>query len=405
MSRRVGTVVVGAGPAGLATSHHLAAAGHDHVVLERGRVGDTWRTQRWDAFRLNTPGWMNGLDDADGFGTAADLVAALERRAADLPVIENVEVGAVWRQRGGGYLVAAGDEVYDADHVVAASGAQRVPHIPALAHDVPGRDVEHLHIADYRSAGELPPGAVLVIGSAQSGGQVAADLLRSGRRVLVATSRVGRVPRHHRGRDIMAWWRDMGRLDAGAETAEAHTRRAAQPLLAGGASLSLQTLARSGAVLLGRLAAAGDGRLWFTGDPVEHARYGDEVARRQRAAVDRWLAATGRRAPAAEPDETPLTHDEVAQQTVVDLRRAGIRTVIWATGFGGDYSWLRMPILDTAGGPINRGVETVSRGLFVVGVPWLRLRSSGNLYGIERDAAAIAARVAGADRVPERLAS
>jgi putative flavoprotein involved in K+ transport len=272
-----------------------------------------------------------------------------------------------------------------------------------VADDVRGRDVEHLHIADYRSADALVPGAVLVVGAAQSGGQIADDLLRAGRRVLVSTSPVGRVPRTYRGRDLMAWWRDMGRLDAAAQTADEQTRRAAQPLIAGGRSLSLQSLARSGATLLGRLAAADGDRLWFTGEPAEHAAAGDAVAARQRALVDRWLAESGRLAPPAEPDEAPLTRAEAPAHPVVDLRRTGVRTVIWATGFRGDYGWLRMPILDTGGKPINRGVETVSRGLFVVGVPWLRLRSSGNLYGIERDAAVVAARITGADRVAAPL--
>ena len=405
MTRRYGTIVVGGGPAGLATSAHLAAAGHDHIVLERGRVGDTWRTQRWDSFRLNTPGWMNGLHDADGFGTAADLVAALEARAAGLPVREGVAVRRVWRQRGDGYLVATDDEVLVADQVVAASGAQRVPYIPPVANSMIGRSVEHLHIADYRSADDLVPGAVLVVGSAQSGGQVADDLLRAGRRVLVATSPVGRVPRRHRGRDIMAWWRDMGRFDAPASSVDEQSRRAAQPLIAGDASLSLQSLARSGAELLGRLASADGARLYFTGEAVEHARTGDEMAARQRALVDAWLAESGRSAPPAEPDEAPLTYEEAPRRPVVDLRAAGVRTVIWATGFRGDYGWLRMPILDTTGLPLHRGVETMSRGLFVVGVPWQRVRSSGNLYGIERDAEIVASAIAGAERRPERIAA
>src|SRR5688572_30882995 len=229
MSRRIGTVVVGAGPAGLATSERLAAAGHDHVVLERGRIGDTWRTERWDAFRLNTPNWMNGLDDdPHGFGTAADLVARLESRAASLPVEEGVEVGAVWRRRGGGYLVAAGDDVWESDHVVAASGAMRVPYLPSVSDHVTGLGVEHLHSADYRRPADLPDGAVLVVGSGQSGAQIALDLRESGRRVPPATSLVPRGPRRYRGRDIMEWARDFGMLDQPAEEIEEQERRLPQ---------------------------------------------------------------------------------------------------------------------------------------------------------------------------------
>jgi putative flavoprotein involved in K+ transport len=389
--RRTETVVVGGGPAGLAVSSRLAAAGREHIVFERGRVGDTWRTQRWDRFRLNTPGWMTGLPDADGFGTANDLVAALERRAAPLPVREGIAVRAVWRERGGGYLVSAGDRVVRAENVVAASGAQRVPRMPAVASQVSGRGIEHLHVADYRSASGLPPGAVLVVGSGQSGAQIAEDLLASGRRVLLATSHVPRAPRRHRGRDTMAWWRDMGVLDDAPPSGRAY---GAQALIAGDRELSLQGLARRGAILLGRVADADGTRLRLSGDPLEHAAFADAEVASRRTRIDEWIAATGADAAPATPldllVDAPLRRAEAPLRPEIDLQDEGVGSVIWATGFGGDFGWLRMPIHEPGRGPIHRGVETPGAGLFVLGLPWLTRRTSGSIWGIERDAELVA---------------
>jgi putative flavoprotein involved in K+ transport len=404
MSRRIGTVVVGAGPAGVATSDRLAAAGHDHVVLERGRVAETWRTQRWDSFLLNTPNWMNGLEhDPHGFATAPEYIAHLEGRAAELPIEEHVEVGGVWRRRGGGYLVAAGDEVLEADNVVAASGTMRVPYLPSVCEDMTGLGVEHLHVADYRRAGDLCDGAVLVVGSGQSGAQIALDVAQAGRRVLLATSIVPRVPRRYRGRDIMEWARDFGMLDQPTEEIDDTEQMLPQILIAGGASLSIQSLARSGVEVLGRVAAADGARVWFTGDAVEHAAFADASWAELRGTIDTIIAQAGIDAPAGDEDIAPLTYDEAPRRPWIDLHAEGVSTVIWASGFRGEYSWLRMPILDERGRPLHRGVETPSAGLFVIGAPYLTVRTSGGLWGIEGDAARIATAISGV--ASERVAA
>ena len=402
---RLGTVIVGAGPAGLATSARLAAAGHEHVVLEQGRVGETWRTQRWDSFRLNTPRWMNAVTGGDGFATADEFVRALELRATGLPVVEHAPVGGVWRRRGGGYLVATDEEVYTADNVVAASGAQRLPHIPEMAFSVSGRDVEHLHPVDYRRPGDLPDGAVLVVGAAQSGGQIAEELRASGRRVLLATSMVPRMPRRYRGREIMEWGRDLGMLDQPTEEVDEMLRRLPPLLIGSESSLSLQSLARDGVELLGHLAAADGTRMWFDGSPVEYGAFADDVWHRTRAVIEDHIAAAGLDVPDAEPDEAPLTAADVSDVRTLDLRAEGITSVLWATGYRGDFGWLRMPILDPGGLPIQHGVETASPGLFAVGIPWLTHRMSGGMYGMERDAAQIAAAITGVSAREERLAS
>jgi putative flavoprotein involved in K+ transport len=396
MSRRIGTVVVGAGPAGLATSERLAAAGHDHVVLERGRIGHSWRTQRWDSFRLNTPNWMNGLhDDPDGFATAPEYVASLERRAAGLPIEERAEVGGVWRRRGGGYLVAAGDDVWETDHVVAASGTMRVPNLPSVCEDVTGRGVEHLHTSDYRRPGDLPDGAVLVVGSGQSGAQIALDVARSGRRVLLATSTVPRVPRRYRGRDIMEWARDFGMLDQPTAEIDPAEQMLPQILVAGGESLSIQSAAREGVEVLGRVAAADGSRVRFSGDAVEHAAFADASWDKLRGTIDGVIAQAGIDAPAADDDIAPLTYHEAPPRAWLDLHAEDVHTVIWSSGFRGEYGWLRMPILDERGRPLHRGVQTPSAGLFVIGAPYLSVRTSGGLWGIEVDAAKIANAITG----------
>lgn len=398
MTHRVDTVVVGGGYAGLTASAALDRRGVDHVVLERGRIGESWRTQRWDTFRLNTPRWMSGLS-GDGFAPVSELIDALERRAATLPVQEGVEVRRVWRQRGGRYLVVTSDAVIETENIIAASGAQRVPRIPAVARSVSGRGIEHLHTADYRRAGDLVDGGVLVVGSAQSGVQIAEDLLRSGRRVHLSTSRVGRMARTYRGRDTADWLEAMGKYDEPGTSG----RREVPPQVGAGRTISLQSLARDGAVLLGRVLGADGARLRLGDELGEHMRFADATSARCKAEIDAWIAAHGIDAPAAIEDPAEAPSGPVSWPSSLDLAAAGIRTVIWATGFGGDYGWLNMPIMRPDGLPYNRGGLTASPGLYVVGVPWQSTRGSGILHGMTRDAEAVAERIAGAARLPQRI--
>jgi putative flavoprotein involved in K+ transport len=234
-------VIVGAGPAGLAASSRLARAGSAHVVLERGRVGSSWRTQRWDSFRLNTPRWANRVPGKfldgprDSFVTAGDLVAAFERLAARLPVVEGAEVFSARRSEAR-WRVDTSRGPLLADAVVVASGFQSVPRRPGYASALPS-EIAQLHAADYRRPGELGDG-VLVVGGGQSGVQIAEDLLDAGKRVYVATSRVGRLPRRYRGRDAYEWLRDNGQLDLPRHEADPATIAATPPQVSGGRTLS-----------------------------------------------------------------------------------------------------------------------------------------------------------------------
>ena len=394
----VHTVVVGAGPAGLAASSRLTRAHCHHVVLERDRIGSSWRTQRWDSFRLNTPGWMNLVPGelmdgpSDGFATAASFVAGLERFAHGLPVFEGVEVfraeksGPVWQlDTSRGQLVAG--------EVVIASGFQNVPRKPAYASALPS-EMEQLHAADFRRPADLV-GPVLVVGGGQSGVQIAEDLLDFGHAVYLSTSRVGRLPRRHRGRDAFEWQRDTGQLDVSPDEVEPAMIASTPPQVSGaggGRTTSYQQLARRGVTLLGHAVGWDGRRLELAPDLGTNVKFADEVSASFRAAweelaVQRGEAEpSGRLDPADEP--APGLYGLRGPESL-DLAAAGISTVVWATGFDPSLGWLQRGALGGAGRPRLSG-------LHVIGAPWLTHRSSANLYGMARDAERLASRYSSA---------
>ncbi|MCU0477783.1 MAG: NAD(P)/FAD-dependent oxidoreductase [Chloroflexi bacterium] len=407
------TIVVGAGQAGLAASWHLARRGMEHVVLEREGIGDTWRTQRWDSFTLNTPAWMNrlpgieaDLGPRDGFPSGTAWVAHLEEYAGHfgLPVRTGIEVIALKRIPDGTFAVRTRgeDEPILARAVIVASGVQREPRIPGLAADLP-REILQLHTAQYRSPGMLPPGAVLVVGAAQSGGQIVEDLLDAGRVVHLATSRVPRVRRRTLGRDTLEWLVPAGFMDLPTErVADPAERHAPQPLTSGvgrrGHTLSLQWLEARGARLLGRLRAVDGGRLRFDDDLGANIRFGDETSAQATRNIVEGLAAAGLDGglPPLEDDPADVPHpdpDAVHGPTHLDLADAGISTVIWATGFRPSMAWLPAGLLDERGALRHAGGVTAVPGLCALGFPWLRTRGSGIVYGLGRDADAVVTRL------------
>jgi len=401
---QVEVVVVGAGQAGLAVSYYLQAYGVEHVVLERGRVGESWRSARWDSFTLVTPNWMNRLP---GYRLAAGAareflprdtaVRLLDGLARGLPVQAGTEVLSV-DVGDGGYDVVTGAGRMKARAVVVASGGQRRPVIPRLSAALPA-DIHQLHAGDYRRPDALPPGAVLVVGSGQSGMQIATDLAAAGREVLLATSQVPRVPRRYRGRDCHEWGVELGLYDqpaeAGSVTAEF---RRPHPMLSGahgGQTLSYQQLARDGVRLLGRLAGADGGTLGFGPELPRHIQHADQGAAQFRRLVDEYVTRAGIAAPPpdTDPAERPGPASREAPRTL-NARAERISTVVWCTGFGPDTSWLRVPVLRPDGTVEHARGVTAFPGLYVAGHPWLSNRGSGLLYGVAADAARIAQHVA-----------
>jgi putative flavoprotein involved in K+ transport len=409
--------VIGAGHAGLAVSWHLAQRGIDHVVFEQGRVGESWRAQRWDSFVLNSPSWANVLPGQlepvaprDGFLIREAWVSQLDAYASAqrLPVRQATRITCLERASGdlGSFRLRTdgGDEV-EARSVVVAAGSQRVPKLPAIAAGLPP-EITSLHTSGYRRPDQLPAGGVLVVGSAQSGGQVAEDLLDSGRRVYVSASTVARWPRRYRGRDIFEWLAVAGFFDQTVEQlADPRMRFAALPIISGvgryGHTLSLQFLVARGAVLLGHLQGISDGRLELAGDLVASISFADRFSAEARDQIERAIREEGIAAPPAEPDaadETMTNAEGLASPSELDLEKAGIGTVIWATGFGADLSWIKVPVTDPTGAVLHDGGRSPTPGLWFLGIPWMRSRKSAIILGANDDGAAIA------DQVVEHLA-
>ena len=402
---RLDAVVVGAGQAGLGVSHFLARAGIPHRVLERGRIGESWRSQRWDAFHMNTinaqtlmPGQRCCGAEPEGFMTHHGWVSLLEAFAAThrLPVESGTPVIEVTPEDGG-YRVATPRGALLARNLVVASGGQNCPRTPALARTLQ-LGLRQVHTADYRNPATLPRGAVLVAGAGQSGCQIAADLLDAGRTVYLATCRVGRLPRRYRGRDIVVWMHACGIADARAdELADPSSRYRGQPQIGPFRTISLQSLSARGAVLLGRLLGTEGGELRFADDLAENMRAADAASAEMKSTIDAWIARNGLEAPPPGPDPEEEAAPSLPDPPILalDPARAGISTVIWGTGFGGDFSWLRLGrVLDARGDPVHAAGVGRHPGLFYTGLPWLTARKSALVTGVAHDAPRIAALVA-----------
>ena len=391
----VDCVVIGAGPAGLAAGQALRGRGVDHLLLDRGQPGQTWRSQRWDSFRLNTPGWMSrmlGPAADDAYPVRSEVVRRLEALAAGGPLRPSVAVEGLEPDSDGFVLRTSAGPVRTRA-VVAATGDQNVARTPALATAMPG-GVTQVHAAGYRRPGALPAGAVLVVGSGQSGCQIAEDLLSAGRRVYVATSAVGRVPTPYRGRETLWWLVGDGFYDQRTQDVpDPAARLAPTPLLApGGRPLGLPTLARAGAVLLGRPTAVVGDRILLDGSAEANVAAGEAFAARVRTMADELIRRDAVDAPAAEPDrdDEPVRLETV---TELDLRAADVGSIVWCTGFGGDFSWLSDALRDATGQPVRDGAAGAVPGLWFVGLRWLTHRASSILYGFPRDAETVADQV------------
>lgn len=401
----VNTAIIGGGQAGLAVSYYLTMHALDHVVLEQAdRPAEAWRNHRWDSFTLNTPRWQSRLpgvpdggQDPDGFMSREEIVGRLEELARPLPVRYRAHVGEV-EHNGLGYYVLKLDngERIRARNVVVATGLHQAPKIPSISAGFPA-DIKQLHSDTYRNPGELAPGAVLVVGSGQSGAQIAEELNESGRRVYLAVSRAGRTPRRYRGKDANWWSAKLGLYDRKVgELPSPKAKFASKPHISGtrgGHTINLHEFARQGITLLGRLERIEQDVITLAPDLHANLAAADRFEADFTGAIDAYVETTGMAAPA---ETVPVLTDGFAQPTQceLDLRVADITNVIWATGYAFDFSMIRLPVLDEDGYPIQTRGVTAYPGLFFVGLPWLHDAKSGLIYGVGKDAAYIADQIA-----------
>jgi putative flavoprotein involved in K+ transport len=402
-------VIIGGGQAGLSLSFCLTEQHCPHIVLEQGRIAESWRSKRWDSLRLvgpnrtlDLPGFPYAGDDPDGFMGKDEVANHLEAyaRSFGAPVREGVRATAVAPDpNGAGFLVRTDDGTYAAAGVVVASGALQRPFIPALAEDLPAHIAQVVPYA-YRSPAALPPGAVLVVGSGQAGCQIAEELRRAGRMVYLSVGRSWWAPRRYRGQDLSLWLRAVGWFDRTVDSLPPGARTGLpNPQFTGsggGRDLNVHTLAAEGVVLLGRPQAIRDGTITLAPDLAENLAVGDEQAMGTLRAIDDHIREQALDVPAADRPDYLRPAAELAEGTPaeLDLDAADVRTVIWATGYRPDLGWVQLPVLDPQGYPVQRRGVTAVPGLYFLGLDWLHSAKSGLFAGIGEDAAYLAARIA-----------
>jgi len=405
------TIVVGAGQAGLAASYHLKQRNIDHILIDRARPGESWISQRWDSFVLNTPNVANALpgkpfhpESPGAFESPANLVEYFNQyiEEFDLPFKGGINVTGASRNTDGTTIDIATDKGdYQTQNLVVASGIQNVPLFPEAASNTPS-NITSIDTSEYRNPQQLPEGAVLVVGSAQSGIQIAEDLLAANRTVYLATSKVGRFRRNFRGKDIVEWAIAAGMYKHTPENLEnPEDQYAAQPIASGvdgGRTISLQATHEQGAILLGRLEDFEGSTAIFRDDLRANIEYGDAFSAKILSMLDPAISKIAPDAPPLvdEPADTPAPATLGAEApTKLDLNEAGITSIIWSTGFTGDYSWIELEgHAMERGRPVQQNGASPASGLYFIGTPWLRTRGSGIIYGVGEDAQAIAEQIA-----------
>lgn len=404
---RTTVVIVGAGHSGLAMSRRLTERGIDHVVLERGEVANSWRRDRWDSLRLLTPNWQSGLpgfdyagDDPDGFMASPEVADHLASyaRTIDAPVRSGVTVTSV-APSGAGYRVVTDDGEYEADAVVLANGGSGIANLPPVAGGVPD-GILSLTSKSYRSPESLADGGVLVVGASASGAQLADEIARAGRDVTLAAGEHVRMPRSYRGRDIF-WWMDAtGVLDERFDEIDdiIRARHVPSPQLVGSddhRTVDIASLRARGVRVVGRVGRLHDGVAQFSGGLANTVRLADLKLDRLLDRFDSWAAETGVEG-VGEPTRAAQTVVDDAPVLELDLAREGVGTIVWATGYRPDYSWLDVPVLDYKGRlPHEGGVIPTSPGLYVMGTSLLRRRRSTYIGGAGQDSAELAEHLAG----------
>jgi putative flavoprotein involved in K+ transport len=404
--RTTTTVIVGAGQAGLAMSRCLSERSIDHVILERGEIANSWRSGRWDSLRLLSPNWQSRLpgfrydgDDPDGYMSMPEVIDYLSRYAVAVaaPVETNCTVKSL-RAAGDGYLVTTTNGEWRAYTVVLASGAYNLANVPSLAKALP-KSITSLTPTEYRNPDQLEQGGVLVVGASATGVQLADEICTSGRPVTLAVGSHVRTPRLYRGMDIM-WWLDAaGILDERYDQVDDIVRARSLPTfqLAGSpnrATIDLNALQRNGIRLVGRLAGiTAEGAAQFSGSLRNHCTLADLKLDRLLDTIDAWATRNGLDDETERPHRSPPTRIEESPTLLLNLQ-AEFKTVIWATGYRPDYSWLDVPVLDRKGRIRHDGGVTVAPGMYLMGARFLRRRKSTFIDGVGDDARELSAHMA-----------
>jgi putative flavoprotein involved in K+ transport len=404
--KHVTTVTIGAGQAGLAMSKHLADRSIDHVVIERGEVANSWRSERWDSLHLLTPNWQCRLpgyayrgDDPDGYMDMKQVVGYLSGYAAETnaPVITKTNVSSV-SPTGEGYVVVTDRENWTCDKLVLATGACNVASTPGLAKNLP-TGIASLTAMQYRNPERLDSGGVMIVGASATGVQLAMEIQASGRQVTLCAGEHVRVPRMYRGRDIQWWMDKAGILDTTYSEVDDpnRARNVASLQLAGTRAydiLDINTLVGAGVRVTGRLAGLNESKAQFSGSLANQCALADLKMNRLLQSIDDWCAANDYDSEVEAPHRFAPTGVDVDMPLTMNLAAAGVTTVIWATGFRPDYSWLNVPVFDRKGRIVHDGGVVAAPGLYVLGLPFLRRRKSSLIDGAGADAGDLAEHLA-----------
>jgi putative flavoprotein involved in K+ transport len=402
-SQEIEVLVVGAGQAGIAMSEHLGLHGVPHLVVERDRIAEQWRSRRWDSLVANGPAWHDrfpGLEfnvDPDAFATkdqVADYFVAYAEKV-DAPIRTGVEVTSVRKNHGRpGFRVETSDGVIEARHVVAATGAFQKPVIPPVIPESAG--IPQIHSSSYRNPQQLPEGAVLVVGAGSSGVQIADELQQSGRKVYLAVGPHDRPPRSYRGRDFCWWLGVLGKWEASAPPRGAEHVTIAVSGAHGGHTVDFRALAASGITLLGMAGRYDDGVVAFAADLRTNIENGDANYLSMLDEADAYVIRNGLDLP-EEPQARILGPDPDCVSNPIrelDLAAAGITSVVWATGFAFDYGWLQVDAFDDSGKPKHQRGISSEPGVYFLGLPWQSRRGSSFIWGVWHDAKYLADQIA-----------
>lgn len=403
MAEQVGTLIIGGGQAGLAMSGHLNERGVKNLVVERHRIAERWRTERWDSLVANGPAWHDRFpnltfDDisGDAFATKDRIVRYLEdyARQMKVPVRTGVTVTSL-KQMGTGFIAETSQGTIEAGKVVVATGPFQKPLIPASVPTETG--IMQIHSAAYRNPQQLPAGNVLVVGAGSSGAQIADELARAGRKVFLSVGPHDRPPRAYRGKDFVWWLGALGKWDMKVKEPGTEHVTIAVSGAHGGNTVDFRKLAQQGITLLGRVETYADGKLSVSADLARNIANGDANYLSVLDEADQHIAKNGLDFP-EEPDARKIdampgcVTDPILS---LDLKQEGIAAIIWATGYALDFGWIGIDVFDAAGRPVHeRGVSKVP-GLYFLGLPWLSRRASAFIWGVWRDAEYLAGQIAG----------